>query len=63
MGDRPARTSDLAALIDQARRRAATDPRHVAILAALKRLAPGAAFGPRFGDGNYKPILECNYEK
>lgn len=62
MGDRPACT-DLTGLIDQATRHVATDPRHVAILAALKRLVLRKAFGPRFGDVNYKPILECNYEE
>lgn len=57
MINRPART-DLTGLIAQARRRAANDPRHVAILAALMRLVTRRAFGPRFGDGKYKPILE-----
>ncbi len=63
MINRSARTSDLVGLIAQAAARAATDPRHALILAALKRLVPRRAFGPRFGDGKYRPILECNYEE
>ncbi len=43
--ERPSlQTLDLAALIDQARRRAAADPKHGAILTALKRLPTLRAF-------------------
>lgn len=55
--------ADLTGLIAQARRRAANDPRHALIWAFLQCLVPRRAFGPRFGDGNYKSILECNYEE
>ena len=63
MSDRPERT-DLANLIAQAAARSATDPRHAAILTALKRLPALRAFGARLGDEKHKPILEYdNYEK
>ncbi|KKK47474.1 hypothetical protein LCGC14_3154810 [marine sediment metagenome] len=44
MSNRSLQTFDLAALIDQARRRAAADPKHGAILTALKRLPTLRAF-------------------
>lgn len=56
-------SSSLPGLIDKAQRLALTDPRHLAILKSLQRLAPRRAFGPRFGDGKFKPILECNNEE
>ncbi len=62
MSDRPERT-DLNGLIAQASERAGTDPKHCAILTALKRLPARRAFGPRFGDEKHKPILEYDREK
>ena len=60
MSDRPERTD----LIAQAAARAGTDPKHGAILTALKRLPALRAFGARFGDEKHKPILEYdNCEK